>query len=85
MKRIMIILVAAVSALALCSCGSSAQPKRKSSKKKMDVPVWFNVLPQEENALFAAHSATKSSMALALDFMEVPGATPKKPFSGLMA
>ena len=33
----------------------------------MDVPVWFNVLPQEENALFAAHSATKSSMALALD------------------
>lgn len=67
MKRIMIILVAVVSALALCSCGSSAQPKGKSSKKKMDVPVWFNVLPQEENALFAAHSATKSSMALALD------------------
>ena len=67
MKRIMMILVAAVSALALCSCGSSAQTKGKSSKKKMDVPVWFNVLPQEENALFAAHSATKSSMALALD------------------
>ena len=67
MKRFFMILVAAVSTLALCSCGSSAQPKGKSSKKKMDVPVWFNVLPQEENALYAAHSATKSSMALALD------------------
>ena len=65
MKRIMMILVAAVSALALCSCGSSAQPK--GSKKRMDLPVWFTMPPQEENALFAAHSATKSSMALALD------------------
>ncbi|MBO5289827.1 MAG: hypothetical protein J6B11_10615 [Spirochaetales bacterium] len=67
MKRIMMILVAVVSALALCSCGSSAQTKGKSSKKKMDVPFWFNNPPQEENAVFATHSATKSSMALALD------------------
>lgn len=65
MKRIMMILVAAVSALALCSCGSSAQPK--GSKKRMDLPVWFTMPPQEENALYAAHSATKASMALALD------------------
>lgn len=65
MKRFSLIVAAAVLALAVCSCGGSAQPKE--TKKKSDIPVWYSNPPQDDTGVYAIANARKSSMQLALE------------------
>lgn len=65
MKQFSLILAAAVLALAVCSCGGSAQPKE--TKKKADVPVWYSNPPQDDTGVYAIANAKKTSMQLALE------------------